>query len=102
MKLIATITSGISLLLIFTSLTAQAAFTACQYQTQPCDQFGNHFYCTSVGWIGPNTPEYCSPIDHGHSSSSGQNINPPPASHDSCVETCGRPCTAAPAFCGSW
>lgn len=49
----------IALTLVGFSYSAHAARIVCQYQQQPCDQFGNHYSCTYVGWVGPGILGQC-------------------------------------------
>lgn len=94
----------ISLALLSLPLLSQAAFTTCNYEVQPCDQFGNHYHCVVLGWTGANPPEYCAPSDK----STGPAKSDPDAdkamsdADKSCLPDCGRRCLEAPIFCGQW
>lgn len=53
----------LGLLMVTYSMAANAAFTVCKYQADPCDKDNNHYHCSIIGWTGPNPPRFCSATD---------------------------------------
>jgi hypothetical protein len=47
-------------------MAANAAIIRCQYMADPCDSYGNHYYCTESGWTGPDSPKFCAPSDQSN------------------------------------
>jgi hypothetical protein len=82
--------------LMLMSFSAQAAFVACDYQPQTCNEKGDMYLCTYYGWANG---EFCSPKDvsrrPGFKCDECQDM---PRPSEQCRTQCG--CTSA--FCGSW
>lgn len=95
------------LIVMFTmlmSLSANAAFVACEYQASSCNDQGDRYLCTYYGWAHG---EFCSAKDV--SRRPGQSPKPDPEfvcadcySQPRPSQQCITECNCSSAFCGSW